>query len=106
MGHLAAHASRSTAAALRDRENTVSQISFVLLAVCRNGARPQRPGKRAPCGAHHRRARRAAMKPGLRDRENAEPARQRPAGGGAAMEPGLRDRENLNIYGAVVTAAP
>src|SRR5579875_2003327 len=61
---------------------------------CRNGARPERPGKHTgEAKAEH--DTKAAMEPGLRDRENGDLAGNREAGRGAAMEPGLRDRENL-----------
>src|SRR5579875_1069524 len=42
---------------------------------------------------------RAAMEPGLRDRENAEFAAELARLRSAAMEPGLRDRENLSADG-------
>src|SRR5579875_2195585 len=86
---------------------------------CRNGARPERPGKHASYTATVEAGNHAAMEPGLRDRENCSPrsppsrpsrsrngARpERPGKPGAAgdeyhgqwlaaMEPGLRDREN------------
>src|SRR5579875_3642161 len=80
---------------LRDRENTEGCIVTGGLSFCRNGARPERPGKRE---WHNRRNGKsdAAMEPGLRDRENLAARLGPPRRRGAAMEPGLRDRENCS----------
>src|SRR5579875_899537 len=62
---------------------------------CRNGARPERPGKHG--GDHDRPDQfpQAAMEPGLRDRENFLGRSRSECVRLAAMEPGLRDRENV-----------
>src|SRR5579875_208369 len=93
---------------LRDRENPTGRRPAASggSGSGRNGARPERPGKRGdPVGAGHARQL-AAMEPGLRDRENPvlhQPgAVRRPA----AMEPGLRDRENPAEEGGGGMTAP
>src|SRR5579875_1814419 len=63
---------------------------------CRNGARPERPGKHASYTATVEAGNHAAMEPGLRDRENLAARLGPPRRRGAAMEPGLRDRENCS----------
>src|SRR5579875_1965590 len=107
---------------LRDRENADATHRYPTAGYSRNGARPERPGKRLGQAALRVSAS-AAVEPGLRDREN---SRARPGTGGssggsngarperpgkpaqsvhplvgeqlAAMEPGLRDRENPPAY--------
>src|SRR5579875_3414744 len=63
---------------------------------CRNGARPERPGKHTgEVKAEH--DTKAAMEPGLRDRENLYQDTGHMDTVKAAMEPGLRDRENPHV---------
>src|SRR5579875_3632297 len=78
---------------LRDRENMALKGHHWKYHLRRNGARPERPGKRgsSPCG---RSRSCAAMEPGLGDRENQPAPAGDPVEHEAAMEPGLRDREN------------
>ncbi len=54
---------------LRDRENADATHRYPTAGYSRNGARPERPGKRLGQAALRVSAS-AAMEPGLRDREN------------------------------------
>src|SRR5579875_2693531 len=73
--------------------------------MCRNGARPERPGKRAGHARQLEAGPVAAMEPGLRDRENPDGTVSVRELFRAAMEPGLRDRENTEDYGIGVINA-